>query len=115
MAVREQPDGIAFLRKVMKGPSSRSYGVEVAKLAGVPDSVVERARELLPGLEERSGPEAPAIVPSPRKPVQMVLFPTGEPPRPDPLADDLDGLDPNNMTPMEALEALYRLKKKASR
>jgi DNA mismatch repair protein MutS len=115
MAVKEQPDGIAFLRKVMKGPSSRSYGVEVAKLAGVPASIVERARELLPELEERrSLPEPPSSAPAQRKPLQMVLFPTDEPVRTDPIREELQRIDPNNLTPMQALEMLYKLRKHLS-
>ncbi|MGA1793689.1 MAG: DNA mismatch repair protein MutS [Thermoplasmatota archaeon] len=128
MAVKEDQSGITFLRKVRKGPASRSYGVEVADLAGIPKEVVERAREVLRKIEKEDvlSERATAIAtgeetvqglehPEKRKGVQMVLFPTKEmlaPPDEDPILDDIRSLDPNNMTPMEALEAIYKLKKR---
>ena len=121
MSVAEDEKGITFLRKVARGAASRSYGIDVAKLAGVPPSIVERAREVLSGLEsEDTG--APTIIEpkradTPARSVQMVLFPTEEmlgAHRSDPVKDELERLDPNNMTPLEALEALYRLRKKLS-
>ncbi|MGA1820755.1 MAG: DNA mismatch repair protein MutS, partial [Thermoplasmatota archaeon] len=128
MAVKEDRSGITFLRKVRKGPASRSYGVEVADLAGIPKEVVERAREVLRKIEKEDvlSDRATAIatgedtVPGmlqtdKRKGVQMVLFPTEEmlaPPEEDPVLDEIRSLDPNNMTPMEALEVLYKLRKR---
>lgn len=127
MAVKEDDKGITFLRKVRKGPASRSYGIEVASLAGIPPSVVERAREVLKEMEGRYGlesgngrppqPPAPERGPDTRtRAVQMVLFPTEEmlaSRADDPLRDDLEKLDINNLTPLQAMEALYRLKKRA--
>ncbi|MBN1538584.1 MAG: DNA mismatch repair protein MutS [Candidatus Thermoplasmatota archaeon] len=128
MAVKEDVNGITFLRKVVKGPASRSYGVEVADLAGIPKEVVERARELLQNIEKEDVlcdrtqaiatgngvvtdvPKAPS-----RKGVQMVLFPTEDMligRHEDPMLDEIRSMDPNNMTPMQALEAVYRLKKR---
>jgi len=124
MSVLEDANGITFLRKVARGPASRSYGIEVADLAGVPKEVVERAKEVLAGLED--GTEEPAkrskMTPSNirgtvKKGVQMVLFPTEDMVRTigeDPLREELRRIDPNNVTPMQALELLYRLRKKAS-
>jgi len=128
MAVKEDRNGITFLRKVKKGPASRSYGVEVADLAGIPTEVVERARELLHRIEKEdilegrtraiaSGePAVPSEIGRSRKgPVQMVLFPTQDmlaPGEDDPVLDEIRGLDPNNLTPLQALELLYRLKKR---
>lgn len=127
MAVREEKSGITFLRKVKKGPASRSYGVEVADLAGIPSEVVERARELLMRIEKEdllegrtqeiaSGTSAPiSEIPSRKGPLQMVLFPTDDMNsalEEDPVVGELRNMDPNNMTPLQALEALYRLKKK---
>jgi DNA mismatch repair protein MutS len=129
MAVKEDKNGITFLRKVRKGPASRSYGVEVADLAGVPEEVVERAKEVLSRIEREdvlgeraqeiaSGEVADIVneLKSPRgTPVQMVLFPTEEmlaPAAEDPVLDEIRSLDPNNLTPMQALEVLYRLKRK---
>jgi DNA mismatch repair protein MutS len=129
MAVKEDERGITFLRKVRRGPASRSYGVEVADLAGIPAEVVERARELLSKIEKEdvlsdraraiaSGqdlPELEAREKEAKGPLQMVLFPTEEMlagPVEDPVIDDIRSIDPNNMTPLEALEAIYKLKKK---
>ncbi|MFW3146004.1 MAG: DNA mismatch repair protein MutS [Thermoplasmatota archaeon] len=128
MAVKESRNGITFLRKVRKGPVSRSYGVEVADLAGIPSEVVERARELLHRIEKEDilegraraiaagEPVSSSDAGTRRKgPVQMVLFPTQEmmaPREEDPVLGELKRLDPNNMTPMQALETLYRLKKR---
>ncbi|MGA1873560.1 MAG: DNA mismatch repair protein MutS [Thermoplasmatota archaeon] len=129
MAVKEDPKGITFLRKVRKGPASRSYGVEVADLAGIPKEVVERAREVLGKIEKEDvlGEKAQAIATgsdltderrrtsSERRGLQMVLFPTDEMlalPEDDPVLEELRSLDPNNMTPMQALEAIYKLKKR---
>src|SRR5207244_8434352 len=63
VAVAEWKGEIVFLRQIVPGPASRSYGVEVARLAGVPEPVVARARELLLGLEAGRGPVAPAPEP----------------------------------------------------
>lgn len=127
MTVKETPDGITFLRKVKKGPASRSYGVEVADLAGIPAEVVERAREVLGRIEDEDSLEGRAaevtdgsILPSVRVhrkkgPVQMVLFPTNDmmaPKEEDPVVEELRSIDPNNLTPLQALEAIYRLKKR---
>ncbi len=128
MAVKEDEGGITFLRKVRKGPASRSYGVEVADLAGIPSEVVERAREVLRRIEKEDSIEGRAAeitsnleVPIENipgrggRPMQMVLFPTNEmlvPREEDPLVEEIKDLDPNNLTPMQALEAIYRLKRK---
>jgi DNA mismatch repair protein MutS len=128
MAVKEDETGITFLRKVRRGPASRSYGVEVADLAGIPKEVVERAREVLSRIENEDvlGDKAHAIASGEdlvekvvkgtgARPVQMVLFPTEEMlagPEQDPLLDEIRSMDPNNMTPIEALEAIYKIKKR---
>lgn len=127
MSVKEGEGGITFLRKVKRGPASRSYGVEVADLAGIPGEVVERAREVLSRIEREDSIEGRAaeitsnevaVEREPRRktrgPTQMVLFPTDEmlaPAEDDPIIDELRNLDPNNLTPMQALEAVYKLKK----
>ena len=127
MAVKEGPEGITFLRKVRRGPASRSYGVEVAGLAGIPPEVVERAREILGKLESEDPLEGRAVavdskegsVPVSRRgkgggPLQMVLFPTEEMLSSEdehPVLSELSRMDPNNMSPLQALEALYKLKK----
>jgi DNA mismatch repair protein MutS len=101
VAVAEWRGEIVFLRQIVAGPTSRSYGVEVAKLAGVPDAVVRRAREILAALEEGGAREAVA-----RGPVeQLPLFA-----RPaDRVLQELAALDPDRLTPLEALAILARL------
>src|SRR5438034_884791 len=102
VAVAEWKGEIVFLRQIVPGPAPRSYGVEVARLAGVPEPVVARARTLLAGLETGRGPvgrgpEPPAA--------QLSLFtPTEEQ-----LRRELAVLDPERLTPIEALAVLARL------
>lgn len=98
VAVRETADGIQFLRRVLPGGADRSYGLQVAKLAGLPPSVLERAAELLAELE-RSRPEA-----LPQAAVQLRLAP----PPPDPILAELRELDLWRLTPLEALAILSR-------
>jgi len=108
IAVREWKDEIIFLRRIVEGPASRSYGVEVARLAGLPPSVVQRARGLLATLErgelaaedERAAPPLPA---APER--QLGLFA----PRPSAVEARLRALDVLRMTPMEALNELHAL------
>jgi len=101
VAVAEWKGEIVFLRQIVDGPASRSYGVEVARLAGVPAPVVARARSLLAGLEQGSPPAAPRGA----APAQLPLF---APPA-DALRRELAALDPDRMTPLEALAVLARL------
>ncbi|MGA1821351.1 MAG: DNA mismatch repair protein MutS [Thermoplasmatota archaeon] len=129
MSVKEGEKGITFLRKVRRGSASGSYGVEVAGLAGIPPVVVDRAREILSEIEKvdylegKAGAistgediSVPASVSPPRRAVQMVLFPTeetAEAVRENPVLEELRNLDLDNMTPLQAMEAVYRLRKKA--
>jgi DNA mismatch repair protein MutS len=98
---------LVFLHRVQPGPANRSYGLQVAALAGVPQPVIARARALLAVLER--GAEATPLPPArpaakPAAP-QLALF------APDPEALRLlDGIDPDRLTPREALDWLYRLK-----
>ncbi|HWP64923.1 MAG TPA: DNA mismatch repair protein MutS [Candidatus Limnocylindria bacterium] len=101
VAVAEWRGEIVFLRQIVPGPTSRSYGVEVAKLAGVPDAVVERARELLAALESGGTRQAPAGEAA----KQLPLFaPPGER-----VLRELAALEPERLTPLEALGILARL------
>lgn len=106
VAVREWKDDVLFLRKVVAGPASRSYGIAVARLAGVPQDVVARAKTLLQDLEDGKGPE----VAGSEEP-QMDLF--TEPASA--LRDDLAALDVDSMTPLEALTRLAELRERARR
>ena len=99
----EHGHGIVFLHKVEEGPASQSYGLQVAQLAGIPRSVVSSAKRKLAQLEQQNiavGPQADMFV-------QQTAAP--EPPR-HPALDDLESLDPDDLTPKQALEALYKLK-----
>jgi DNA mismatch repair protein MutS len=103
VAVAEWKGDIVFLRRIVAGPASRSYGVEVAKLAGVPAPVVARARALLARLEAGEGPAgAPAATGAG---TQLGLFATPD----DRLRRDLAAVDPDRMTPLEALGVLAGL------
>ena len=131
VAIREQADQIVFLRKVMPGGSDRSYGIQVARMAGLPRSVIERARVILANLEDDdpapdgrggedggsggSGESDTAGTPHHGKPkvdggdYQLSLFV----PANHPVVEDIKELDLDLMTPVEAMNALYRLQQKA--
>lgn len=97
----EHGDRIVFMYGVRQGPASQSYGLQVAALAGVPDQVVEAARDKLRELEDRSAEEgAPASD-------QLSLFSEH---RDHPALDELRKADPDTVTPRQAHELLYRLK-----
>jgi DNA mismatch repair protein MutS len=104
VAVAEERGEVVFLHRILPGGADRSYGVHVARLAGLPRPVLQRAEELLAGLEgtAREGPPAPA-------PPQLALF--GQPDSP--LTRDIAAIDPDSMTPLEALTRLYELVRQA--
>jgi DNA mismatch repair protein MutS len=110
VAVRETGDTVIFLHRLEPGGTDRSYGVHVAQLAGLPDQVVRRAREILQTLEgdHRVVPGAP---PAPRDPGQLALF--VDPPPPDPMVAELRALDVDTLTPLEALNRLADFKRRA--
>jgi DNA mismatch repair protein MutS len=112
---REWHDEIIFLRKVVPGRSDRSYGIQVARLAGLPAPVVSRAREILGALEhdELARGGRPSISPTPTEPQQQLgLFqsPSAGAER---VVERLLAVDPNRLTPLEALGLLADLKKDA--
>ncbi|MDI6825351.1 MAG: DNA mismatch repair protein MutS [Bacillota bacterium] len=112
VAVRKKGRDIVFLRRVVPGGADASYGVEVAKLAGLPEAVVNRAAEMLARLE--AGNPAPGEAsPVVRQPVPVQL--TFLPPPPDPLVRELAGLDVLHMTPLEAIAVLHDLCERARR
>lgn len=121
IAVKEQGDDIVFLRKIVKGGADKSYGIQVAKLAGVPDSVLNRAKELVEELSNADlATRAKEIaqnssISSSHKPVpkpddvemsQLTLFDTV---REDDIIEELKTMDLGMMTPIDALNTLYRL------
>ena len=106
LRAKEWNGDLIFLHEAGPGPADRSYGVQVAKLAGVPPAVVVRAREVLDRLEREAG--APAHLEG------LPLFAASAPPPerrgPSPVEEALKALDPDGMSPREAMDALYRLK-----
>ena len=111
--VKEWHDEIVFLHKVKAGAADRSYGIQVAKLAGLPNRVVERAGEVLGLLEKNDRRAAGAERPLDDLPLFAAARPrgAGSKAEPTPAEAALDALNPDELTPREALEALYRLKK----
>jgi DNA mismatch repair protein MutS len=113
----EHGDGIVFLHAVKEGPASRSYGLQVAQLAGVPREVIDQARRYLEMLEsQRDRPDGagPGAQDGKRAQKELPLFPAAPaaaPPRSDPVRDALAALDPDDMTPKAALDAVYRLRR----
>lgn len=122
IAVKEQGDDIVFLRKIVKGGADNSYGIQVAKLAGVPDSVIQRAKEIVNELSEADITSkvkdiAVENVTSKAKRVkydeldidQMSLFDTV---KDDDILEELKSIDISNLTPIEALNTINRLQSK---
>ncbi len=123
IAVKEQGDNIVFLRKIVRGGADRSYGIQVAKLAGVPDPVIERAKELVDELSEnditasvksiaeesKTGKRASAKKLDEVDLAQISLFDTV---RDDDILRELKEIDLNNLTPMDALNTLNQLQNK---
>lgn len=112
-AVRETEDEITFLRKLIPGATDRSYGIHVARLAGVPDKVLTRARTIL---RETLAEEERGEMPGKRKPryTQLLLMDPGtEEKQNHPVLSELSSLDINTMSPIDALNVLAELKKKA--
>ncbi|MGE0415321.1 MAG: DNA mismatch repair protein MutS [Acetobacteraceae bacterium] len=116
MRVKEWKGSVVFLHEVAEGSAGRSWGVHVAELAGVPAPVVRRAAALLTALEKHGGPLSVGA-PLGALPLFAAASPSEDAPEPDPPQAAIDPvhealavLDPDAMTPREALEALYRLK-----
>ncbi|WP_372801822.1 DNA mismatch repair protein MutS, partial [Paracoccus seriniphilus] len=113
VAVREWEGDVIFLHEVRKGAADRSYGVQVARLAGLPASVVERAREVLDALEsgERQGASRPAALID-DLPLFRAAPPVAQPAKSQasPLDARLKDVHPDAMSPREALELIYELK-----
>ena len=110
VSVKETGNGIVFLRKVESGAADRSYGIEVAKLAGLPNEVVERARDVLAeheSAEQRLTDQLASDELQPRPPAQLTIFT----PLSQPVLEKLREVDLNHLTPLEALNLLAELKK----
>ena len=111
LKVTEWNGEVVFLHEVVPGAADRSYGLQVARLAGLPVPVVERAKTILSELEksDREAPKRALVDDLPLFSVSMRQEPAPAS-KPDVLREALDALDPDQMTPREALDALYRLK-----
>ena len=119
IAVKEKGDDIVFLRKIVKGGADKSYGIQVAKLAGVPDSVIQRAKELVEELSDADITAAVKDLTAPKKKnkivydqldmAQISLFDTV---KDDDIIEEIKGLDISGLTPLEALNILSNLQNK---
>ena len=122
IAVKEKGDDIVFLRKIIKGGADKSYGIQVAKLAGVPDMVIDRAKEIVGQLSDNDISEKIASITVEQKnekhiPIryeeveleQMSLFDTVTD---EDVLKELEELEISTMTPLDAMNTLYRLQNK---
>ena len=111
VAVAEEAGEVVFLHRIVPGGADKSYGVHVARLAGLPQGVVNRAWEVLAALERPGGPsQDTGSRPRPRTAAQqMPLFNPAEP-----LMDEIKALDIPNLTPLQAINVLYQLQEKAN-
>ncbi len=125
IAVKEKGDDIVFLRKIVKGGADKSYGIQVAKLAGVPDLVINRAKEIVEELSEEDITGKVSEIASAKEKAsrkrpkvkkydevdlaQMSLFDTV---KDDDVLEELKNIDVGNLTPVDALNTIYRLQNK---
>jgi len=116
ITIKEIDNRIIFLRKFVRGGSEHSFGIHVAKMAGMPQSVVNRANEILKDLERTPGKEASSIskpvtdIASHRDGYQLSIFQLDDPVL-EQIKEELAGLDLNNITPIQALNKLSEIKK----
>ena len=115
VSVREVNGRVVFLRKLQRGGSEHSFGIHVARLAGMPQSIVNRATQILADLEE-AGAKAGSKVPKAesrtqqQEGMQLSFFQLDDPVQGQ-IRDELLGLDVNNLTPLEALNKLNDIKR----
>lgn len=125
IAVKEKGDDIVFLRKIVKGGADKSYGIQVAKLAGVPDLVINRAKEIVEELVDSDvtvrvseiaskGPQKPQKKAKSRKydEVDLAQFSLFDTVQDDDVLEELKNIDVGNLTPIDALNTIYRLQNK---
>ncbi len=121
IAVKEWEDQIVFLRRLVDGSTSRSYGIQVAALAGVPESVTKKAKEILKSIENKTSKDKKGITAGPvrkmrpkqqhpaQMPLPLVIDQGAE------LREKVLSADINNMTPLEAINYLTELKSMAEK
>ena len=125
IAVKEKGDDIVFLRKIVKGGADKSYGIQVAKLAGVPDLVITRAKEIVEELSDGDITDrvSEIAVKCPQKPqkkvksrkydeVDLAQFSLFDTVQDDDVLEELKNIDVGNLTPIDALNTIYRLQNK---
>ena len=123
IAVKEKGDDIVFLRKIVKGGADKSYGIQVAKLAGVPDSVIERAKQIVEELSTADitgkvkdiavqGSETKKKTQKKLDEVDLTQFSLFDTVKDDDVLNELKELDISHMTPMDAMNKLYQLQNK---
>ena len=105
IAVKKRGDQMIFLRKIVPGATDDSYGIEVAKLAGIPNVVISRAREILTELENQNPQPAAAVYAEPEDQVSMLDL------RSQQVCAALEAITVETLTPIEAMNELYKLKK----
>ena len=105
IAVKKRGDKMIFLRKIVPGATDDSFGVEVAKLAGLPSSVVNRARQILKELEEEGGKTYVKQMAEPEDQVSMMDLSALQ------IRSALEAITVETLTPIEAMNELYKLKK----
>ncbi|MBT5502871.1 DNA mismatch repair protein MutS [Candidatus Falkowbacteria bacterium] len=105
VAVSEEAGNVVFLHKIVKGATSESYGIEVAKLAGLPDEMISRATDILNGLEKKTEIKV-------SKKAEQSSLPLSISPQEEKVTKALDKIDVNKMTPLEALQKIAELKVK---
>jgi len=105
IAVKKRGDQMIFLRKIVPGATDDSYGIEVAKLAGIPNAVITRAREILAELEEEGGKTAVIAAKEPDEQISMLDL------RSQQVCAALEAITVETLTPIEAMNELYKLKK----
>ncbi len=122
IAVKEDGEHIIFLRRIIRGGTDKSFGIQVARLAGLPESVIRRARELLEAFsrerlrgqhvepDQIPGAQGSPVLAEPTSPVEREANGSSAP---HPVVEELKGLDVDNLTPLEAIVKLQELRKKA--
>ena len=111
VAAKKKGDGIVFLRRIVRGATDDSYGIEVAKLAGVPKEVTRRASEILSAIEADEALPRAKGERAPVAPKENDLFSAAMTSAADEVAEKLRRLDPGTVTPIEALNLIYEYKK----
>ena len=112
IVVKKRGDDIIFIKKIVPGGANDSYGIEVAKLAGLPEEVIRRAKAVLRDIETRQPQVLPSLVEAPQEEAddgQITLGGFAE----KAIVDQLKAVDPNVLSPIEALTLLYQLTKQA--